>query len=119
MLRLICNILVLWQVIIIPVQSIGLRVNTNCGPIQGYKQKTVSSKRIYLSYIGIPFAKPPIGPLRYKVIYNKIYLIERLKKLFHLRRKSRLLCLNELCCFHSSIKKKVNLIKNFTFFYFK
>lgn len=51
-------------------------VETNSGPVIG--KKCISCKgEHYLSFQGIPFAKPPIGPLRFKVYvsfkYNMYY----------------------------------------------
>lgn len=41
--------------------------NTNSGPVKGLKLLTKYENKDYYSYKGIPYAKPPIGPLRFKV----------------------------------------------------
>lgn len=44
-------------------------VNTKCGPVKGYK--IVSSFEYhYINFIGVPYAKPPIGELRFKVCFK-------------------------------------------------
>lgn len=40
---------------------------TNSGPVKGMKVLTKYENKEYYSYKGIPYAKPPIGPLRFKV----------------------------------------------------
>lgn len=44
-------------------------VNTKCGPVLGVPQKTYLKNRSYISYKGIPYAQPPIGRLRFRVIF--------------------------------------------------
>ena len=39
----------------------------NGGGVEGYVMKTISSRRI-AAFEGIPFGKPPVGPLRFRVI---------------------------------------------------
>lgn len=41
-------------------------VSTKSGPVKGYKMGS-SFDYQYLNFIGIPYAKPPIGELRFKV----------------------------------------------------
>ncbi|XP_014244090.1 venom carboxylesterase-6-like [Cimex lectularius] len=40
-------------------------VETDLGPVRGFYQKTVSGRRIS-SFIGVPYAKPPVGGLRFE-----------------------------------------------------
>lgn len=40
------------------------------GKIQGIKLKSVTGKE-YLAFRGIPYAQPPIGDLRFRVIFRK------------------------------------------------
>lgn len=42
-------------------------VKTNYGPVRGALNITLLDNRHYYSYKGIPFAKPPLGHLRFKV----------------------------------------------------
>lgn len=48
-------------------------VKTPLGTIEGHIAKTVHGKDFY-SFKGIPYAKPPIGDLRFKV--NKIIKVK-------------------------------------------
>ncbi|XP_078042538.1 juvenile hormone esterase-like [Augochlora pura] len=41
-------------------------VQTNSGPVQGEIKETVLLKKPYQSFRGIPYAKPPLGDLRYQ-----------------------------------------------------
>jgi len=43
-------------------------VSTENGLIQGYQERSRGG-RLFYSYVGIPFAKPPIGQLRFEVSY--------------------------------------------------
>lgn len=42
-------------------------VTTNNGRIRGKLNQTLFDQMLYYSFRGIPFAKPPIGNLRFKV----------------------------------------------------
>lgn len=42
-------------------------VNTKNGPVMG-RRRVTGDQIEYVSYQGIPFAKPPLGELRFKVI---------------------------------------------------
>jgi len=44
----------------------GPIVSTTNGPVQGITSKTRDGKTFY-EYFGIPYAKPPVGELRYEV----------------------------------------------------
>lgn len=49
-------------------------VTTNSGPVKGFKIASACDYRYY-NFIGIPYAKPPIGDLRFKVnIFSIIHL---------------------------------------------
>lgn len=41
-------------------------VNTKSGPVKGFKIASAFDYH-YINFIGIPYAKPPIGELRFKV----------------------------------------------------
>lgn len=47
--------------------SIFCTINTNSGQIRGKQNQTLFDKVPYFSFRGIPYAKPPIGNLRFKV----------------------------------------------------
>lgn len=49
-----------------PVPEFRTVVTAN-GAIRGQKAATLYEKRAYYSFKGIPYAKPPIGPLRFRV----------------------------------------------------
>ena len=40
------------------------------GKLKGEKLKNILTSEEYYSFKGIPFAKPPVGPLRFKVRYH-------------------------------------------------
>lgn len=44
----------------------NVTVTTKSGPVKGYKTKSTFDYEYY-NFIGIPYAKPPIGELRFKV----------------------------------------------------
>lgn len=43
-------------------------VHTESGAVRGKAQTTLWHNQIYYSFKGIPYAEPPIGDLRFKVI---------------------------------------------------
>ena len=47
---------------LLPAQNVGETVNTSSGPITGHTAKT---KQGVSEYLGIPYAKPPLGDLRF------------------------------------------------------
>lgn len=42
-------------------------VETKNGAVRGILKKTIFHKKSYFQFMGIPFAKPPVGDLRFKV----------------------------------------------------
>lgn len=46
-------------------------VDTNYGPVRGLKRTSVVGDQ-YISFRGIPYAKAPIGDLRFKVCLSRI-----------------------------------------------
>lgn len=60
----------LWQLLVVVVNCDYLLVNTKSGPVEGVKEKTFLANQTYLSFKGIPYAKPPIGELRFRVFFN-------------------------------------------------
>lgn len=42
-------------------------IGTKNGRIRGKQNRTIIDKKPFYSFLGIPFAKPPIGNLRFKV----------------------------------------------------
>lgn len=45
-------------------------VQTNCGPVQGEVKTTAWNSVPYWSFQGIPYGKPPVGNLRFKVQFE-------------------------------------------------
>lgn len=43
-------------------------IDTNYGQVRGIYQTSLLTEKSYFSFRGIPYAKPPIGDLRFKVI---------------------------------------------------
>lgn len=41
-------------------------VQTNYGPVRGCKRQSIVGEE-YLSFRGVPYARPPLGDLRFKV----------------------------------------------------
>lgn len=50
-----------------------LIVETNYGPVRGQKRTSVLGEQFF-SFRGIPYAKPPVGELRFKVCELNINL---------------------------------------------
>lgn len=48
-------------------------VNTRNGPVRGRSRYTLFERNPYYTYSGIPFAKPPVGALRFKVFNIFLY----------------------------------------------
>lgn len=53
------------------VSSATVRVKTDNGDVEGTVAKSLFAKRNFYSFKGIPYAKPPVGELRFKVNFNK------------------------------------------------
>lgn len=51
-----------------------ITVTTNSGPVKGYRTPSSCDQFRYLNFLGIPYAKPPIGELRFKVRFHFEYL---------------------------------------------
>lgn len=51
------------------------------GSIRGKLNETLFDKSPYYSFRGIPFAEPPIGDLRFKVIKNSLNIVRHYKKI--------------------------------------
>lgn len=45
-------------------------VQTNYGPVRGCKRTSIVGEE-YLSFRGVPYARPPLGDLRFKVMLIK------------------------------------------------
>lgn len=48
-------------------------VDTEHGRISGIVERSMEGQQFY-SFYGIPYAKPPLGKLRFKVIQKEIYI---------------------------------------------
>lgn len=57
----------IFTMVILTVQSLTLQIDE--GLING-KLMTTKNGRTFTGFIGIPYAEPPIGPLRFKVNYK-------------------------------------------------
>lgn len=67
-------------------QDRNLLVRTSGGIVQGRRALTFDGTP-YLAYQGIPYAKPPVGDLRFKVcLKRKTYVLELLKLLTFIHR---------------------------------
>ena len=53
-------------------------VKTSLGSVKGYTDQTIHGRRLN-GFKGLPYAKPPIGELRFKVTFSFKYI----KKLFY------------------------------------
>lgn len=53
-------------------------VTTFYGRIQGRYLKMIYSQKPYYAFQGIPYAKPPLGKLRFKVTYTFIIFFQKL-----------------------------------------
>lgn len=47
----------------------SLVIQTTYGPVRGSKSASHLGEEVY-SFRGIPYAKPPLGPLRFKVCFK-------------------------------------------------
>lgn len=47
-------------------------IRTDNGLVRGQREKTLLKNQDYYAFKGIPFAKPPIGDLRFKVFSSQI-----------------------------------------------
>lgn len=45
----------------------GHIVKTNSGQVEGVKVKSILKNEEYYSFMGIPYARPPVGKLRFMV----------------------------------------------------
>lgn len=51
-------------------------VETNTGSIRGLRETSLWKKVDFHAFRGIPYAKPPVGDLRFKVINLKIFTFQ-------------------------------------------
>lgn len=49
-------------------------VEVKQGKLEGAEGKSVLSDEVYYSFLGIPYAKPPIGDLRFRVRLSYVHL---------------------------------------------
>ena len=58
-----------------------LTVDTKYGPITGHQLSTGGDDPVMIaSYLGIPFAKPPVNQLRWQVTVSFRYYVQRLNR---------------------------------------
>lgn len=62
-------------------------VKTNVGLVQGKVVNTIGKKIQYSSFLGIPYAKPPVGYRRFQV-FNMFYKV-MLRKLYQFVKEVR------------------------------
>lgn len=55
-------------------------IETSHGPVRGKQNRTLFEKKSFYSFRGIPFAKPPIGELRFKVEIESLLHFQYFKK---------------------------------------
>lgn len=61
--------------------AVDIMVPTKNGIIQGVRFRTQRFKKEYISFRGIPYAKPPIGDLRFKVsIYREVMGVQQINE---------------------------------------
>ncbi|XP_055316145.1 esterase B1-like [Sitodiplosis mosellana] len=89
-------------------EKVDLQVTTNSGPIVGVLQKTFFNKVSYISYKGIPYAQPPIGPLRFKVNLNIVN--PHHKYIARITRIQPMTSLNQLILSGAKTKSKLPVI---------
>lgn len=53
-------------------------IETKSGKIRGVRETTLVKNMDFYSFKGIPYAKPPIGELRFKVSFTKCRLLLRI-----------------------------------------
>lgn len=54
-----------------PKDIVYKNVETKNGAVRGFLDKTLIKEKPFFSFRGIPFAEPPIGELRFKVLLDK------------------------------------------------
>lgn len=63
----------IWQFLLVEVFCDTVRdpliVRTHTGLVKGVKKITLLDNVKYLAFLGIPYAQPPVGKLRFKVCY--------------------------------------------------
>ena len=50
----------------------SMLVQVEEGKLQGVEQKSSDTGKQYCAFLGIPYAKPPVGELRFKVNFPRI-----------------------------------------------
>lgn len=81
MFRYLLILLSFWQFFFLTLSlDDALIIHTKSGFIKGVIQKTFLKHQKYLSFIGIPYAEPPIGDLRYKARHFSLRIIR-----FHIK----------------------------------
>lgn len=65
---------IVWILVVIFVNFIECNnrkiIETNNGQVRGIQEATLLENINYYSFRGIPYAKPPIDELRFKVLHN-------------------------------------------------
>lgn len=58
-------------------ESIYRTVETKNGAVRGILKKTIFHQKSYFQFMGIPFANPPVGELRFKVFITETIVLPR------------------------------------------
>ena len=69
------TLIIATYVMICSAQFDSTLVVTELGPIRGKRYESVTKfyKRQINAFIGIPYARPPLGVNRFRVLYNQLY----------------------------------------------
>ena len=55
--------------------EVTVTVNTVNGQVRGHRQYTLFEQKLFYAFKGIPYARPPVGSLRFKVCFLLYFLV--------------------------------------------
>lgn len=67
---------VVYGVFLIKIINADVIVDTSLGKVEGVEVKSILKDEKYYSFMGIPYAKPPVGDLRFLVSFIIIIFLE-------------------------------------------